>query len=91
MLRDLAGTLLAGAVNQAPGAPGGSGDPLASTLIGTGATLAMTRGRRPVGLVLLAAGGYLLLRDVRRARATAVLNPPPAPRPVPAAGHPATA
>jgi hypothetical protein len=89
MLRELAGTMLAGAVNQAPGTA--TGDPLTSTLIGTGATLAMTRGRRPVGIVLLAAGGYLLLRDISKARAAAAITPPPAPRPVPSRPPAATA
>lgn len=88
MLRQLAGTMLAGAVRQVPGSE--AGDPLASTLIGTGATLALTRGRRPIGIVLLAAGGYLLWRDVAKARRAAALMPPSAARQVPSASPAAT-
>jgi hypothetical protein len=39
------------------------------TLITTGASLALTRGRRPIGLALAMAGGLLLWWEIERERA----------------------
>jgi uncharacterized membrane protein (UPF0136 family) len=64
MLRTFAKSLLVGAVQKRSGiAPAGT---IATALLTTGASLALTRGRRPVGLVLVVLGGLLLWREVER-------------------------
>jgi uncharacterized membrane protein (UPF0136 family) len=64
MLRTFAKSLLVGAVQKRSGiAPAGT---IATALLTTGASLALTRGRRPVGLALAALGGLLLWREVER-------------------------
>ena len=39
-----------------------------AALLTTGASLALTRGRRPVGLAVAALGGFLLWREIERER-----------------------
>ena len=41
-----------------------------AALLTTGASLALTRGRRPVGLAVAALGGFLLWREIERERAS---------------------
>lgn len=66
MLGTLAKSMLAGAVQKRVGvAPAG---PVSTTLLATGASLALTRGRRPFGLALIAAGGLLLWREIEHER-----------------------
>lgn len=73
MLNTLANSLLIGTVQKGTGVtPAG---PVTTALITTGASLLLTRGRRPVGLALLAAGGFLLWREVEKERADANLKP----------------
>ncbi len=81
MIETMTGTMLADLVRHGTGAP--PSGPLTTTLIGSGASLLMTRGKRPVGLVLLVAGGVLLWREAvaaRGQRETAVTPARPAPR-----------
>lgn len=66
MIETMTGTVLADLVRHGTGAPPSS--PLTTALIGSGASLMMTRGRRPVGLVMLAIGGALLWREAAAAR-----------------------
>ncbi len=69
MLRTLATSMLVGAVQKRIGVtPTG---PVSTALLATGASLMLTRGRRPIGLALAAAGGLLLWRDVERQRGEA--------------------
>lgn len=76
MLRTLAKSMLVGAVQKRVGVmPAG---PVSTALLATGASLMLTRGRRPIGLALAAAGGLLLWRDVERQRAEAPDVPAPA-------------
>jgi hypothetical protein len=67
MLKMLANTLIVGAVRKGAGMP--RTGTLTSALLTTGASLLLVRGRRPVGFVLLAAGGLLLWRESEAARA----------------------
>ena len=75
MLRALAKTMLLGAVQKSTGVvPAG---PVSAALLTTGASLMLTRGRRPVGLALAAAGGLLLWHETeqeRRREAEALLR-----------------
>ena len=69
MLRTLAKTMLVGAVQKRVGVtPAG---PVSTALLATGASLMMTRGRRPIGLALAAVGGLLLWREAERERGKA--------------------
>ena len=61
MLGTFAGSMMADLVRQGTGAP--PADPLTTALIGSGASLLLTRGRRPAGVILLVAGGLLLWRE----------------------------
>lgn len=73
MLNTLANSLLIGTVQKGTGVtPAG---PVTTALITTGASLLLTRGRRPIGLALLAAGGLLLWREVEKEQADARLKP----------------
>jgi uncharacterized membrane protein (UPF0136 family) len=70
MLRTLAKSVLIGAAQRRAGVmPAGS---VSAALLTTGASLMLTRGRRPIGLALVAAGGMLLWRETEQRRATAV-------------------
>jgi hypothetical protein len=61
MLKMLAKTMFVGAVEKSIGVrPSGT---LTTALLTTGASLLLVRGRRPIGFVLLAAGGMLLWRE----------------------------
>jgi len=67
MLRTLARTMLIGAVERRVGvSPAG---PVSTALLTTGASLLLTRGRRPLGLGLAVAGGLLMWRAAEKARA----------------------
>ena len=73
MLRTLAKTMLIGAAQRRAGVmPAGT---LSTALLTTGASLMLTRGRRPIGLAVAAAGGVLLWREVERNRAAAAAKP----------------
>lgn len=65
MMNAFANAVLVGAVEKGTGVrPAG---PVTAALLTTGATLLLTRGRRSVGLALVAAAGLLLWREeVRR-------------------------
>lgn len=63
MLNAAAAAILSSAVRRV--ADTGEAGPLTTALIGSGASLILTRGRRPLGVVLLATGGYLLWRKGR--------------------------
>jgi hypothetical protein len=81
MIETVTGTMLADLVRHGTGAP--PSGPLTNALIGSGASLLMTRGRRPIGLVLLAAGGVLLWREAaaaQRERDALIRRVRPAPR-----------
>jgi hypothetical protein len=67
MLRGLAKSLLADAVRRHTGVP--QAGAVSTTLITTGASLLLVRGRRPAGLALLAAGGLLRWREIEREKA----------------------
>lgn len=64
MLRTLAKTMLVGAVRRGTGLP--AAGPISAALLTTGASMALSRGRRPLGLALIAAGGLLLWREVEQ-------------------------
>ncbi|MGN6123303.1 MAG: hypothetical protein ACTHOJ_10155, partial [Sphingomonas oligoaromativorans] len=69
MLRPLARSLLFGPAPRRVGLrPGGT---IPTALLTTGASLMLKRGRRPIGLALVAAGGVLLWREAERSRAVA--------------------
>ena len=69
MLRTLGKTMLVGAVQKRVGVtPVG---PVSTALLATGASLMLTRGRRPIGLALVAAGGLLLWRAAKHERSEA--------------------
>jgi hypothetical protein len=79
MIETVTGTMLADLLRYGTGAP--PSGPLTTALIGSGASLLMTRGKRPVGLLLLAAGGVLLWREAAAAQKRETLTPArPAPR-----------
>jgi uncharacterized membrane protein (UPF0136 family) len=64
MLRTFAKSLIVGAVQKRSGvAPAGT---ISTALLTSGASLALTRGRRPVGLALAVLGGLLLWREIER-------------------------
>jgi hypothetical protein len=67
MLRTLAKSVLIGAAQRRVGVmPAGT---ISTALLTTGASLMLKRGRRPIGLALVAAGGVLLWREAERNRA----------------------
>lgn len=69
MLRTLAKSMLIGAAQRRVGVmPAGT---ISTALLTTGASLMLKRGRRPIGLALVAAGGVLLWREAERGRAVA--------------------
>jgi hypothetical protein len=69
MLRTLAKSMLIGAAQRRVGVmPAGT---ISTALLTTGASLMLKRGRRPIGLALVAAGGVLLWREAERSHAVA--------------------
>lgn len=69
MLRTLAKSMLIGVAQRRVGVmPAGT---ISTALLTTGASLMLKRGRRPIGLALVAAGGVLLWREAERSRAGA--------------------
>ncbi|NIJ32863.1 hypothetical protein [Sphingomonas oligoaromativorans] len=69
MLRTLAKSMLIGAAQRRVGVmPAGT---ISTALLTTGASLMLKRGRRPIGLALVAAGGVLLWHEAERSRAVA--------------------
>lgn len=67
MLRTFAKSLLVGAVQRKVGVPRTGTIP--TTLLTTGASLMLVRGKRPIGVAMAAAGAFLLWREVERDRA----------------------
>jgi hypothetical protein len=61
-----------------------------AALLTTGASLVLTRGRRPVGLAVAALGGFLLWREIEKQESEAGLGPQPA-LPLPPASDDASA
>jgi hypothetical protein len=78
MIRQAATSMLIGAVRKGTGAtPAGQ---VTAGLLTTGASLLLTRGRRPVGLALLALGGLLLWHEVEKDQAAVRMKPAKAPK-----------
>jgi hypothetical protein len=79
MLRGFATSALVGFVRKKAGVQRIGTIPAA--MITSGASLMLTRGRRPVGLAVAALGGFLLWREIERERDEAIPEPalpPPA-------------
>jgi hypothetical protein len=72
MLRMLARTALMGAVQKGTGVT--AAGPISAALLTTGASMMLTRGRRPIGLALAAAGGLLLWHETQRDRERAAAD-----------------
>lgn len=89
MLKTFAKSLLVGAVQKKAGVTKIGAIP--GTLITTGASLALTRGRRPVGLALAVAGGLLLWWEIERDRAATLEEGLARPEPLPAPSSGASA
>jgi len=70
MLGTFAKSLLVGAVQKGTGVP--QSGPISTTLITTGVSLMLIRGRRPVGLALAAAGGLLRWHELEQERQAAL-------------------
>ena len=64
MLRGFATSMLVGFVRKKAGVPAIGTVPAA--LLTSGASLVLTRGRRPIGLAVMAVGGFLIWREVER-------------------------
>lgn len=77
MLKTLANSLLIGAVQKGTGVP--PTGTLTTALLTTGASLLLARGRRPVGVALLAVGGLLLWHEHQEAERARLSPPAPAP------------
>lgn len=71
MLGTFAKSMLVGAVQKGTGVP--QSGPISTTLITTGVSLMLIRGRRPVGLALAAAGGLLRWHELEQARRAALV------------------
>ena len=72
MLKTLANALVIGAVQKGTGVP--PTGTLTTAMLTTGASLMLVRGRRPIGLALLAVGGLMLWHEreeMRRATGAA--------------------
>ena len=70
MLDTFAKSLLVGAVQKGTGVP--QSGPTSTTLLTTGVSLMLIRGRRPVGLALAAAGGLLRWHELEQERQAAL-------------------
>ncbi len=70
MLRSLAKTMLVGAVQKGTGVPRSGA--ISTTLLTTGVSLLLVRGRRPVGAALVAAGGLLRWHEIEQERRAAI-------------------
>jgi hypothetical protein len=66
MLRGIATSALVGFARRKAGVS--SIGTIPAALLTTGASLILTRGRRPVGLAVAALGGFLLWREIERER-----------------------
>jgi hypothetical protein len=66
MFRGFATSMLVGFARKKAGVPAIGTVPAA--LLTSGASLMLTRGRRPVGLAVMALGGFLIWREIERAR-----------------------
>jgi hypothetical protein len=92
MLRAFAKSAMIGAIQRKVGvSPAGT---IPTMLLTSGASMLLSRGRRPVGLALVALGGLLLWREIEHDRADveaeeeispALVPPVPAPDPAGAA------
>jgi len=71
MLRTFAKSMLVGAVQKGTGVP--QSGPISTTLLTTGVSLMLIRGRRPVGLALMAAGGMLRWHELEQERRAALV------------------
>jgi len=72
MLRRLGTSVLVSAIERGVGGRGTgtpAGGAIATTLLTTGVSLMLVRGRRPAGLVLIAAGGMLRWIEIERQNA----------------------
>ena len=88
MLRGFATSALIGVVRRKAGVP--SIGTIPAALLTSGASMMLTRGRRPIGLAVAALGGFLLWRQIEREQEEA--NPAPAlPPPAPGDASAATA
>ena len=86
MLRGLAQSVLVGAIERGVGGRNTgtpAGGAISTTLLTTGVSLMLVRGRRPAGLVLIAAGGMLRWIEIERRNAA---KDGVRPRPAPSAG-----
>ncbi len=70
MLDTFAKSLLVGAVQKGTGVP--QSGPISTTLLTTGVSLMLIRGRRPVGLALAVVGGLLRWHELEEARKDAL-------------------
>jgi hypothetical protein len=70
MLGTLAKSMLVGAVQKGTGVP--QSGPISTTLLTTGVSLMLIRGRRPVGLALAVAGGLLRWHELEQERQSAL-------------------
>ena len=85
MLGTFAKSLLVGAVQKGTGVP--QSGPISTTLLTTGVSLMLIRGRRPVGLALAAVGGLLRWHELEEER-RAALKAPASPADISAATAP---
>lgn len=69
MLESLVKSVLVGAVQKGTGIP--QAGAVSTTLITTGVSLMLIRGRRPVGLALAAAGGLMRWHELEQERRAA--------------------
>jgi hypothetical protein len=70
MLGTVAKSMLVGAVQKGTGVP--QSGPISTTLLTTGVSLMLIRGRRPVGLALAVAGGLLRWHELEQERRVAL-------------------
>jgi hypothetical protein len=73
MLRGFATSALVGFVRKRAGVP--SIGTIPAALLTSGASLMLTKGRRPIGIAVAALGGFLLWREIERERDEADAEP----------------